>query len=73
MDWQSIETAPKDGTKFLAFETGGYPAHYECMWCDDDVNGGYWMDEADSGPTPTDDAGVRRVRLCPSCRLTPPH
>ena len=39
--WQPIETAPKDGTKFLAFEDGDY---YGCSfnWEDDEEGTIYW-------------------------------
>jgi len=40
MDWQPIETAPKDGTRFLAYEDGN---HYALEWCPDmPCGGGYW-------------------------------
>jgi hypothetical protein len=29
MNWQPIDTAPKDGTSFLAFEDGDV---YQCCW-----------------------------------------
>lgn len=49
-EWQPIETAPKDGSQFLASDITGY--HFNCWW----ENEGYearWMDEIDSEPNPT--------------------
>jgi len=48
--WQPIETAPKDGTHFLAYENG---RHYDCWAHFDTREGWYWMDHADSEPAPT--------------------
>jgi len=45
--WRNIETAPRDGTKFWAFERRR--GQYECWYHTD----GYWMDHADSEPGPT--------------------
>ena len=52
-DWQPIETAPKDGTKFLAYEGGAENKHYECWWQDDFSNWSGWQDWWDSEPEPT--------------------
>ncbi len=48
--WQSIETAPKDGTQFLAFDKGSY---FNCWWHDNGYGEQYWMDDADSEPNPS--------------------
>lgn len=34
MEWQDMKTAPKDGSKFLAFEydSDGSPAYYSCYY-----------------------------------------
>ncbi|MDR5008255.1 hypothetical protein RGK87_04435 [Agrobacterium fabacearum] len=48
--WQSIETAPKDGSQFLAFGIGGY---FNCWWHDNGYGEQYWMDDADSEPNPS--------------------
>lgn len=53
-EWQPIETAPKDGTAFLAYEGGKSHPHYECWWQHNDwTDEQYWQDEADSEPEPT--------------------
>lgn len=48
--WQSIETAPKDGTQFLAFDKGSY---FNCWWHDNGYGEQYWMDDAESEPNPS--------------------
>jgi hypothetical protein len=47
--WQSIETAPRDGTKIWACEDD---VQYECWWRDSRGEA-YWMDRVDSEPEPT--------------------
>lgn len=47
--WQSIETAPKDGTQFLAFDKGSY---FNCWRHDNGYGEQYWMDDAYSEPNP---------------------
>lgn len=50
-DWESIESAPKDGTIFLAYDkTNGY---YDCWWHKSMYGEEYWMDKADTEPNPT--------------------
>jgi hypothetical protein len=49
-EWQPIETAPKDGSPFLALEGA---RHFDCWWHDAGCGEFYWMDEADSEPNPT--------------------
>ena len=44
MNWKPIETAPKDGTKILAFKNG---AKFVCYWCD--FAGGWIRDTFDCG------------------------
>ena len=48
--WQPIETAPMDGSRFLALEG---TRHFDCWWSDKGYGEAYWMDEADSEPEPT--------------------
>jgi Protein of unknown function (DUF551) len=48
---QPIETAPKDGSQFLAFQSGRY---FNCWWHDNNgFDEQYWMDEGDTEPNPT--------------------
>ena len=54
MDWQLIETAPKDGIRFLAYEYS--PTEYccyECWWQDDFAEWEGWQNDWDSEPNPT--------------------
>lgn len=52
-EWQDIETAPKDGTRFLAFEKSRESQRYECWWENDFGNWEGWTDDWDSEPEPT--------------------
>ena len=55
MDWQPIDTAPRDGRGIL---TCRRDASYNtsirvCWWNEDMYEGDCWMDDADSEPDPT--------------------
>ncbi|MBZ9922006.1 hypothetical protein LB579_30405 [Mesorhizobium sp. BR1-1-7] len=49
--WRPMDSAPKDGSKFLAYEKGHY---FDCWWHENGHGEAYWMDEADSEPNPSD-------------------
>jgi hypothetical protein len=50
LEWRDMESAPKDGSRFLAFEKDRY---FDCWWQDKGYGEAYWMDEADSEPNPS--------------------
>lgn len=51
-EWQPMETAPTDGTRFLAYDPRFQPHFFEC-WANLDCGEYYWMDDMDSEPEPT--------------------
>ena len=52
--WQSIETAPRDGSVLWLYQREGSPHMYEGWWHKDLLDGTeYWQDDADSEPNPT--------------------
>lgn len=54
MDWQPIETAPKDGSRILAYEPSADSKIHE-IWWEDDCGGPFqgWTDDWDTEPEPT--------------------
>lgn len=55
MQWQPIETAPRDGTEILTCRAGSnFAATIRVCWfVKDQYDGYYWQDDADSEPEPT--------------------
>ena len=51
--WRPIETAPKGGARFLAYEAEAEPQHYECWRHEGYGEGQWWTDWADSEPDPS--------------------
>lgn len=51
--WRDIGTAPKDGTRFLAFQADRESQRYECWWQEDFANWEGWQDDWDNEPAPT--------------------
>ena len=51
--WLPIETAPKDGSRFWAYENRTDYKHYECWWQYDFAEWEGWQDDWDSEPEPT--------------------
>ena len=47
--WMAIESAPRDGTRFLALQGS---RHFDCWWHDAGYGEAYWQDECDSEPNP---------------------
>ena len=53
MSLRTIETAPRDGSRFLAFEEKREECrYYECWWLEE-INWCGWMDDWDSEPMPS--------------------
>jgi hypothetical protein len=50
--WQPIETAPRDGSHFWAYQKRHEYSMFECWWAENH-EGGFWMDYIDSEPEPT--------------------
>ena len=42
MEWQPIETAPKDGRDLWLYTENDYPAQFVCSFVDDPLAGAYW-------------------------------
>jgi hypothetical protein len=50
--WQPIETAPRDGSRFLAYENRDV-SYYPCWWRNDYLIWEGWQDDWDSEPDPS--------------------
>lgn len=53
LTWRTIDTAPRDGTRFIAFEKSDEYQRYECWWQDDFSNWSGWQNDWDCEPQPT--------------------
>lgn len=51
--WMPIETAPKDGTPFLAYQRNGGPDLYPCWFVNDQYEGAFWQNDYDNEPSPS--------------------
>lgn len=51
--WQPIDTAPKDGSRFMAFERGDEAQFYPCWWHIEVNDWAGWQNVWDSEPEPT--------------------
>ena len=51
--WMPIESAPRDGTPFWAFEASKAEPQYVCWWKEDYGGWEGWQDVSDSEPEPT--------------------
>lgn len=52
--WMTIDSAPKDGTRFWAYECNNDDVRqFECWWQDDFTNWEGWRDDWDTDPHPT--------------------
>ena len=51
--WQPIATAPKDGTRFMAYEETGEGCISECWWHLEVNDWEGWQNDYDSEPEPT--------------------
>ena len=54
LSWNTdMEAAPKDGSRFLAYEPSTDGSFYECWWQTDFSNWEGWQNDWDSEPSPT--------------------
>jgi len=52
-EWQPIETAPRDGTRFWAFQASKEAEQYICWWKEDFAHWEGWQTVWDDEPEPT--------------------
>lgn len=52
-EWQPIETAPKDGTRFWAYDPTSEEKQMACWWQNDFGMWEGWMNVWDNEPNPT--------------------
>lgn len=51
--WQTMDTAPRDGSRFLAYEEERESKRYECWWQEDFGHWEGWQDDWDSEVNPS--------------------